>query len=152
MVEVTEARVKLVPGRGRLLAFATITLGHCFRVTDLKVLRGNRGPVVVVPNREVKDRCPSCGAKNVLRAKFCNWCGATLNTLTTDGPLFADLAYAITGSMRDAVSRAVLSEYERVRNGDQGQSSVSQQAPRLYEPGMGYDEDFEDYTSHCQSD
>jgi len=81
-MEISEVRVRLIPNRNsadRLRAFCSVTLDGDFVIRDLKVIDGANGIFVAMPSRKLADRCPRCHAKNHLRAKFCNECGAKLN-------------------------------------------------------------------------
>lgn len=124
---VTEIRVKLSEGaeNERLLAYCSITLDNDFVVRDLKVIEGSRGPFVAMPSRKLTDRCPECGSKNHLRAKFCNWCGKQLgeDPLQREGEgrikLHVDIAHPINTACRDMLQRVILeaisTERERAR-------------------------------------
>ena len=55
-LEITDCRVRPCSKEDeKLKAFATITLNHCFVVTDLKVILGNKGLFVAMPSRRRKD-------------------------------------------------------------------------------------------------
>ncbi|KPL09496.1 hypothetical protein AMJ85_06530 [candidate division BRC1 bacterium SM23_51] len=55
-MEITDCRVRPCSKEDeKLKAFATITLNHCFVVTDLKVIQGNKGLFVAMPSRRRKD-------------------------------------------------------------------------------------------------
>jgi stage V sporulation protein G len=70
-----------------------------------------------MPSRKLTDRCPRCGAKNHLRARFCNDCGAHLQEeraiKSEDGraKLYADIAHPINSDCRDLIQRRVLESY-----------------------------------------
>jgi len=53
-MDVTEVRVFPVQ-EDRLKAYVTITFDDCFVVRDLKVINGNRGLFVAMPNKRRKD-------------------------------------------------------------------------------------------------
>lgn len=117
---ITEIRVKLVgSNEERLRAFCSVTLEGCFVIRDLKVIDGASGPFVAMPSRKLSDRCPKCGGKNHLRAKFCNECGARLdpNRAPRDGEgrikLHADVAHPINAAGREQIQREVIEAYER---------------------------------------
>ncbi|RIK69202.1 MAG: hypothetical protein DCC65_00180 [Planctomycetota bacterium] len=139
-MNITEIRVKLVGNEEeRLKAFCSVTLDGAFVIRDLKVIEGANGPFVAMPSRKLSDRCPKCGSKNHLRARFCNECGAKLdpNRAPRDAEgrvkLHADVAHPINASGREYIQREVLKAFERELD-----------AARLpgYEPlGVDYDEE-----------
>lgn len=71
-------------GPGNLLAFASATVGGCFAVKNIRILKGKKGPFVSMPR--AKDR---------------------------DGN-FYDVCFPVTKEMRDALYGAVLGEYQQV--------------------------------------
>lgn len=104
-----------------LLGFAEIVLDGCFAIHDLKIIEGQHGPFVSMPSRRLMDRCPHCGCKNHLRAKFCNACGQPLseNRVAKDANgregLFADVAHPITADCRAVLGERVLAAYRARR-------------------------------------
>ena len=75
-MEITEVKIFKKDNRDKKLkAFATITLDDSFVVRDLKVIDGNKGLFVAMPSRRIKEPCPRCSHRNVIRSKFCNNCG-----------------------------------------------------------------------------
>lgn len=121
-MNITEIRVKLV-GNGhneeRLRAFCSVTLDGAFVIRDLKIIDGTNGPFVAMPSRKLSDRCPKCGCKNHLRAKFCNECGGRLDPgrapRDSEGrvKLHADVAHPINAAGREQIQREVIVAYER---------------------------------------
>lgn len=123
-MEITEVRIKLVEEAGeRLQGFCSITFDHCFVVRDLKIIDGTNGPFVAMPSRKLTAHCSGCGAKNHLRASYCNQCGQRLKedrvAKDEDGraKLYADIAHPINCHCREmiqvAVIRAFREEIER---------------------------------------
>ncbi|MCL6649937.1 MAG: SpoVG family protein [Chloroflexi bacterium] len=117
-MEITEIRIKLMDDAGdRLQAFCSITFDGCFVIRDLKIIQGTRGSFVAMPSRKLTDRCPRCGTKNHLRARYCNECGARLQEerafKSEDGraKLYADIAHPINSECRDLLQRKVLEAY-----------------------------------------
>jgi stage V sporulation protein G len=117
-VEITEIRIKLMDDPSdRLQAFCSITFNGCFVIRDLKIIQGTKGSFVAMPSRKLTDRCPRCGTKNHLRARFCNDCGAHLQedraNKSDDGraKLYADIAHPINSDCRDLIQRKVLESY-----------------------------------------
>jgi stage V sporulation protein G len=117
-VEITEVRIKLVQDNNeRLQAFCSVTFDDAFVVRDLKIIEGTKGSFVAMPSRKLTDRCPGCGSKNHLRARFCNQCGSKLDEdraiRDADGraKLHADIAHPINSACREVIQGAVLKSY-----------------------------------------
>jgi stage V sporulation protein G len=117
-VEITEIRIKLMNDpNDRLQAFCSITFDGSFVIRDLKIIQGTRGSFVAMPSRKLTDRCPKCSAKNHLRARFCNECGARLHEDRAikgdDGRarLYADIAHPINSDCRESIQRQVIIAY-----------------------------------------
>ncbi|MHC4957079.1 MAG: SpoVG family protein [Planctomycetota bacterium] len=119
-MEVTEIRIKLLPQRAayedRLRAFCTVTFENAFVVRDLKIIEGQNGYFVAMPSRKLTARCPRCGGKNHLRARYCNDCGAHLKPrrVTEENRLrfHADIAHPINAQTRKQIERRILEAYE----------------------------------------
>ncbi len=120
-MRITRVRIKLVQGsREHLLAFCSVLFDDAFVVDDLRVVDRAGGLFVSMPSRKLADRCPGCGVKNHLRARFCNQCGGKLDEYRAaradDGriQLYADTAHPINAACRkliqDAVARAYAEE------------------------------------------
>ncbi len=117
---ITEVRIKLMEENNeRLLAFCSITFDDAFVTRDLKFIDGTKGRFVAMPSRKLTDRCPGCGCKNHLRARFCNQCGERLEEnramRSADGraKLYADLAHPINWDCRNMIEIAVLQAYDQ---------------------------------------
>jgi len=86
-------------------------------VRDIKIIEGGRGLFVAMPSRKLCDRCPSCAAKNHIRARYCNDCGARLRSDRGDldergrPRLYADIAHPINQEARDFVQHQILQAY-----------------------------------------
>ena len=84
---------------------------------DVKIIEGGRGLFVAMPSRKLCDRCPACAAKNHMRARFCNDCGARLTDSRGDMDergrprLYADICHPISQDAREFVQSAVLKAY-----------------------------------------
>ena len=119
-MKITEVKVKRTEDKKneRLRAFCTITIDGDFVIRDLKIIEGAKGTFVAMPSRKLVDRCPSCGGKNHLRAKYCNDCGAKLadNRAERDeqgrAKLHADIAHPINSRCREELQRVVLGAYK----------------------------------------
>ena len=121
---ITEVRIKLMEDSNeneRLQAFCSVTFDDAFVVRDLKIIEGTKGSFVAMPSRKLTDRCPGCGCKNHLRARFCNQCGGKLDedraTRDADGrvKLHADIAHPINSACREVIQTAVLKAYHSER-------------------------------------
>jgi len=123
-VVITEVRIKLMEDSNeneRLQAFCSVTFDNAFVVRDLKIIEGTKGSFVAMPSRKLTDRCPQCGSKNHLRARFCNQCGGKLDEdraiRDADGraKLHADIAHPINSACREVIQTAVLKSYKDER-------------------------------------
>lgn len=124
-MEITEVRVFLKEGQDKKLkAYATLTFDKAFVVRNVKVIEGNKGLFVAMPSRRLKDPCPKCHYKNVLRSKYCNQCGSNL-PMTDHKPVQAvpageearqsehkDIAHPITAEFREYIQKKVLEAYD----------------------------------------
>ncbi len=144
-MEVTEVKVKLVEAnRDRLKAYCTITLDGEFVIRDLKLIEGSNGLFVAMPSRKLGDRCPSCGGKNHLRARYCNHCGGRLdeNRAGTDREgrpkLHADIAHPINSQCRHRIQKAVEEAYRK---------ELEQSTQPGYKPAAVDVDDEEDYNT-----
>ncbi|QVL34815.1 SpoVG family protein [Telmatocola sphagniphila] len=115
---ITEVRIKLVEENNeRLLGFCSITIDNAFVIRDLKIIEGTRGLFVAMPSRKLTDRCHSCGSKNHLKSRFCNFCGHKLDELRAgrdmDGrvKLHADIAHPIHSSCRETMQAAIIKSF-----------------------------------------
>lgn len=119
-MDISEVRIKLMDDpNDRLQGFCSITFDKSFVVRDLKIIRGTKGSFVAMPSRKLTDRCPKCGTKNQLRARFCNDCGVELHedrAIKDDAgraKLYADIAHPINSGCRDTIQRKVLEAFEK---------------------------------------
>ena len=119
-MEITEVRIKLNQhANDKLRAYCSITLDNSFVIRDLKIIEGNQGPFVAMPSRKLTDRCPKCGGKNQLRARYCNDCGQQLNPERAPRDpqgrprLHVDVAHPIHSEARDFFQKKVLEAYEQ---------------------------------------
>ncbi len=119
-MEITEVRVKLTGENAeRLRAFCSVTFDGEFVIRDLKIIDGTTGPFLAMPSRKLSERCPKCGHKNHLRAKFCNDCGGRLEHARVNGDehgrgkLHADVAHPINTACRERLQKAVIEAYQQ---------------------------------------
>ncbi len=139
-MEITEVRVKLMEDSDdRLRAFCSITFDDSFVVRDLKIIDGTSGPFVAMPSRKLTSHCPKCHAKNHLRARYCNQCGAAqpqeraVRDPEGRAKLYADIAHPINSACRETIQARVIAEYQG-------------ELERAKEPGYTsrYDDDYGD--------
>jgi len=117
-MKITEVRVKLLDNQpDKLRGFASITVDNELVIRDLKIIEGSNGLFIAMPSRKLCDRCPSCGGKNHLRARFCNDCGRRLGSDRGVSDergrlrLYADIAHPIHQRARDFLESSVISAY-----------------------------------------
>ena len=117
-MQISEVRIKLVQNRtDRLKGFCSITLDNDFVIRDLKIIEGVGGYFVAMPSRKITDRCPACGSKNHLRAKFCNECGKRLSQDRGKNrgqrlKLHADIAHPINAQCRRTIQETIIAAFE----------------------------------------
>jgi len=122
-MEITEVRIFLKEGQDRKLkAYATITFDKSFVVRNAKIIEGTKGLFVAMPSRRLKESCPKCRFKNVVRSRFCNQCGASLPAYVEQKPVnhnekgekqseHRDIAHPITSEFREYIQKKVLAAY-----------------------------------------
>lgn len=118
-IEVSEVRIKLASDPDeKLLAYCSVTLNNAVVIKDLKIIQGEAAPFVAMPSRKITDKCPKCGGKNHLRAKFCNDCGAKLkpnraeNDARGRAKLHFDLVHPICAEVREYVHGKIVEAYQ----------------------------------------
>ena len=148
---ITEVRIKLMEDSNeneRLQAFCSVTFDDAFVVRDLKIIEGTKGSFVAMPSRKLTDRCPGCGCKNHLRARYCNQCGTKLDedraTRDADGrvKLHADIAHPINSACREVIQTAVLKAFH-------AEKELSKQ-PGYVSTYDDYDSDYDGTTTFGQ--
>ncbi|MFC1809722.1 septation protein SpoVG family protein [Candidatus Omnitrophota bacterium] len=87
-------------------------------------MEGNKGLFVAMPSRRMKQPCPKCNHRNVLRSRYCNNCGTSMDGTTTqpqDGSSrqneHKDIAHPITLECREYIQKLVLEAYENQKDG-----------------------------------
>lgn len=124
-MEVTEARVRLADDSDdpRVHAYCSVVIDRALAIHELRVVDGERKPIVSMPSRKITDRCPDCGQTNPLAARYCNQCG---NPLPSDrvvpGPngrirFYADIIHPTDPVFRRKLDGAVLYAVERAKKG-----------------------------------
>ena len=125
-MKITEVRIfKKDNVDKKLKAFATITFDDCFVVRDVKVIEGNKGLFVAMPSRRMKQPCPKCNHRNVVRSRYCNNCGVSLegsqvqprddNARQNE---HRDIAHPISLECREYIQKLVLEAYENESSSD----------------------------------
>lgn len=129
-MKITEVRIfQKESDDKKLRAFATVTFDDSFVVRDIKIIEGSRGYFVAMPSRRVKEPCPRCHHRNVVRARYCNQCGAYLDARNqfknpSEGEQLQsrerqsehrDIAHPITAAFRETIQKAVLDAYDEER-------------------------------------
>lgn len=146
MFKITEIKIHLIQTDPKLLAFADVVLDGCFKIHDLKVLKGDGRVFVNMPSRRITDRCHACNKSNAVMARFCSWCGAALpdrrppRDENGHNQAHFDICHPVTRDCREMIEAAVLSAYGRVVN------------PKPLTPiGQldSYGVELEEYEGHC---
>lgn len=81
MIEITEVKITKTSNLVKLLAIASITINNCFVVNDIKLMEGQKGLYIVMPNR----RLPSGE--------------------------FKDVAHPINAETRELIQRTIIEKY-----------------------------------------
>lgn len=136
-MDITDVKIFLKEGQDKKLkAYATLTFDNAFVVRNVKVIEGNKGLFVAMPSRKIKDPCPKCNFRNVVRSKFCNQCGNTLPQ-TEPKPRIPgedmsrqsehkDIAHPITADCREYIQKKVLDAYENEKKKGPSQPAAVQ--------------------------
>ncbi len=122
-MEITEVKIFLKEGQDKKLkAYATLTFDNMFVVRNVKIIEGTKGLFVAMPSRKIKEPCPKCNFRNVVRSKYCNQCGQALPHTEPRSPAAGDdsqrqsehkdIAHPITADCRDYIQKKVLDAYE----------------------------------------
>ena len=77
-VKVTECRVHLppVPSNTRYLGRASVALNDVLVIHDIRIIRGDDGLFIVMPNRPLAQRCEQCNHQVPVLDNYCGRCGA----------------------------------------------------------------------------
>ena len=131
-MEITEARVSPVEkSNGRLKGFATITFDNVLVVRGIRIVEGEKGLFIAMPNRKAEFRCGSCNAWNVFHARYCNRCGKELarpagaeNSRGDDEKNYHDIVHPIDNAFRQYVQGKILEAYQvQLESGGPGPKS-----------------------------
>ncbi|HNQ35064.1 MAG TPA: SpoVG family protein [bacterium] len=123
-MEITETRVSPVEKpSGRLKGFASVTFDGVFVVRGIRIIEGDNGLFIAMPNRKTEFRCPGCGGWNVFHAKFCNRCGKEIamsqpHDKNEDDPKnYHDIVHPINNEFREIIQSHILNEYQSETQG-----------------------------------
>ena len=117
-MEITETRVSPVEkATGRLKGFASITFDNVFVVRGIRIIEGDEGLFIAMPNRKTEHRCPACSAWNVFHARFCSRCGKEVAGVPEEGKKednaknYHDIAHPVSNEFREYIQTRVLETY-----------------------------------------
>ena len=85
---ITDVRIRKISAEGKMKAIVSVTFENQFVVHDIKVIEGQNGLFIAMPSRK-----------------------------TPDGE-FKDIAHPINTETREQIQKAILEEYEKVKNLD----------------------------------
>ena len=97
MIKISDVQIYLM-NEEKLKAYANITLGDCFLIRDLKVIKGHTGLFVALPAKKRKDG------------------------------LFRDVAHPINQEMRDELEKTVLEAYEKAQSENPAQEDLNSES------------------------
>ena len=87
-MQITDVRIRKIATDGKMKAIVSVTFDDQFVVHDIKVIEGQNGLFIAMPSRK-----------------------------TPDGE-FKDIAHPINTETREQIQKAILDEYEKVKNLD----------------------------------
>ena len=87
-MNITDVRIRKISAEGKMKAIVSVTFENQFVVHDIKVIEGQNGLFIAMPSRK-----------------------------TPDGE-FKDIAHPINTETRQQIQKAILDEYEKVKNLD----------------------------------
>ena len=87
-MNITDVRITKISAEGKMKAIVSVTFENQFVVHDIKVIEGQNGLFIAMPSRK-----------------------------TPDGE-FKDIAHPINTETREQIQKAILDEYEKVKNLD----------------------------------
>ena len=87
-MQITDVRIRKIATDGKMKAIVSVTFDNEFVVHDIKVIEGQNGLFIAMPSRK-----------------------------TPDGE-FKDIAHPINTETREQIQKAILDEYEKVKNLD----------------------------------
>ena len=87
-MNITDVRIRKISAEGKIKDIVSVTFENQFVVHDIKVIEGQNGLFIAMPSRK-----------------------------TPDGE-FKDIAHPINTETREQIQKAILDEYEKVKNLD----------------------------------
>ena len=87
-MNITDVRIRKITTEGKMKAIVSITFNEEFVIHDTKVIEGQNGLFIAMPSRK-----------------------------TPDGE-FKDIAHPINSTTREKIQKAILDEYEKVKNSE----------------------------------
>ncbi|MCI5637423.1 MAG: septation regulator SpoVG [Sarcina ventriculi] len=87
-MNITDVRIRKITTEGKMKAIVSITFNEEFVIHDIKVIEGQNGLFIAMPSRK-----------------------------TPDGE-FKDIAHPINSATREKIQKAILDEYEKVKNSE----------------------------------
>ena len=87
-MNITDVRIRKITTEGKMKAVVSITFNEEFVIHDIKVIEGQNGLFIAMPSRK-----------------------------TPDGE-FKDIAHPINSATREKIQKAILDEYEKVKNSE----------------------------------
>lgn len=87
-MNITDVRIRKITTEGKMKAIVSITFNEEFVIHDIKVIEGQNGLFIAMPSRK-----------------------------TPDGE-FKDIAHPINSTTREKIQKAILDEYEKVKNSE----------------------------------
>lgn len=82
MMDITDVRVKKINSEGKIRAIASITIDNAFVVRDIRVIEGQNGLFIAMPNKKLPDG------------------------------EYRDVAHPITQEARNIIQQAILAAYD----------------------------------------
>ena len=132
-MEITEIRVFPKEGQdNKLKAYTAVTFDNVFVVRNIKIIQGSSSLFIAMPSRKMKQRCLKCHINNEAGSKFCNHCGASIESknqqigFTDVKAEHRDIAHPITQQFREYLQDKILKAYEKeiTAGSSMGNSSV----------------------------
>ena len=87
-MNITDVRIRKISAEGKMKAIVSVTFENQFVVHDIKVIEGQNGLFIAMPSRK------------------------------TPAGEFKDIAHPINTETREQIQKAILDEYEKVKNLD----------------------------------
>ena len=87
-MNITDVRIRKITTEGKMKAIVSITFNEEFVIHEIKVIEGQNGLFIAMPSRK-----------------------------TPDGE-FKDIAHPINSATREKIQKAILDEYEKVKNSE----------------------------------